>query len=155
MRTVLFVCLSFAALASFAKTVHAPLPPELMQAKTIYILNESGAAALSDKCYSELTEWGRFKIVNDPKAADLVFRISTASRTTGYHADTNSDGDTSHTNIRANVASQTTIEVIQSSSGQILWSDSKAWGGLYTGFRSATKSVVKDLRKRIDEQEKK
>jgi hypothetical protein len=38
-------------------------------------------------------------------------------------------------------------------SGIVLWSDTRRWGNLFTGFKSATREVVKELRKRIEEQE--
>lgn len=154
MKRLLVVCLLFISVMGVAKTVHAPLPPELMSAKTVYIANESGDAKLADRCYSELREWGRFTIVTDPKQADLVFRIGTSTRTTGYSADTTPDyGGSSSTDIRANHSSRTQIDVINRATGAVLWSDSKAWGDLYTGFRSATKGVIKELRKRMEEQE--
>jgi hypothetical protein len=134
-----FRCLAllfcFLPVAAFAGK-HAPLPPTLMEAKTVYIDNQSGNAAFADRCYDELRRWGRFKIVPDPKGADIIFRISTATHSTGARA-----------------SSTTTIEVLEASTGQVLWSDSRPWGNLYTGFRSATRAVVKELKKRVQEQE--
>lgn len=150
------LCLAV-CLASSAKTVHAPLPPALLEAKSVYIQNDAGSADFADKCYSELSAWGRFTVVTDPKKADLIFRISSSTRTTGYHGDTSADtyGGGSSTDIHAVQSSRTQIDVIERSSGNVLWSESKAWGGLYTGFRSATKSIIKELRKRMEEQNKK
>jgi hypothetical protein len=60
---------------------NAPLPPALMSAKTLYIENNSGQAKLADRCYDELSKWGRFKIVSDPKQADVIVQIGTHVRT--------------------------------------------------------------------------
>lgn len=79
------------------------LPAELMQAKTVYI--EMGAfvptkskgdhgqqASYLGPCEKELEKWGRLKIVNDPKQADVILRISSvatggsASYSTAYPA---------------------------------------------------------------------
>jgi hypothetical protein len=136
---------------------HAPLPPALLAAKTMNIDNASGDAKLADRCYDELSKWGRFKVVSDPKQADVIFQIGTHVRTAGYsgHATTNQIGDTSDTDIsfRQNSIAYTTVSVV-AGDGQILWSDTRRWGTLLTGFRSATRSVIKELRSRIEEQEK-
>ena len=63
---------------------HAPLPPQLMSAKTVYIENNTGQASFADKCYDELTKWGRFRVVSDPKQADLTFQIGARVHTYGY-----------------------------------------------------------------------
>ena len=46
----------------------------------------------------------------------------------------------------------TYLTVFDAKSGDNLWSDSKRWGNLYTGFHSATKGLINELKKRIDEQ---
>jgi hypothetical protein len=53
----------------------------------------------------------------------------------------------------AEIARITYMTAIDPKTGNVLWSDQKPWGSLYTGFRSATRSLVKELRKRIEEQE--
>ena len=141
------------AIIAFASQ-HAPLPPALMSAKTLYIENNSGDAKLADRCYEELSKWARFKIVSDPKDGDVIFQIGTHVRTYGYsgHSTTDSLGNT-HTNLTEDTAGFTTISVV-GHDGQILWSDTRRWGNLFTGFRSATREVIKELRRRIEEQEK-
>ena len=133
---------------------HAPLPPALMSAKTIYIENNSGQAKLADRCYDELSKWGRFKILSDPKQADVIFQIGTHVRTYGYsgHSTTDSSGN-SNTSLTEDSAGFTTISIVNPT-GQVLWSDTRRWGNLFTGFRSATREVINELRKRMDEQEK-
>ena len=141
------------ASVSFAGS-HAPLPPTLMSAKTLYIENNSGQAKLADRCYDELSKWGRFRIVSDPQQADVIFQIGTHVRTYGYsgHSTTDDNGNT-NTSLSANTAGFTTISVV-GPTGQVLWSDTRRWGNLFTGFRSATRGVIKELRQRMDEQEK-
>jgi hypothetical protein len=155
MKTVFAIVLLSATALAVAK--HAPLPPQLIQAKTVYIQNDSGHANLADRCYEELTKWGRFKVVSDPKTADIVFRIHTRSVSTGATATTNATQNGDYTTARTDISEDrtafTTIDVIDVRTSQMLWSDTRRWGSLYTGFRSATKSVIKELRKRIEEQE--
>ena len=157
-------CSAVLCLGTFAFAGHhAPLPPQLMSAKTVYIENNTGQASFADKCYDELTKWGRFKIVADPKQADLIFQIGARVRTYGYSGSshTNMDCDPDATNCSGNTDSTltqnsvgfTTVSVLDPT-GQVLWSDTRRWGNLFTGFRSATRSVVKELRSRIEEQER-
>jgi hypothetical protein len=117
MRKLVLLTLTLGSLAAFA--TRAPLPAELMQARTVYIQNYSGQARRADGCYGELQKWARFKVVSDPKGADLVFRL----------------------NVRRGRA---TLDVIQASTGKMLWSDTSAW---------SIGSVVKELKGRIAEQE--
>jgi hypothetical protein len=68
---------------SFAN--EAPVPAELLQAKTVYLQkglvyrqehDPTGEASNIDPCREELGKWGRFKAVSDPKEADLILRVS-------------------------------------------------------------------------------
>ncbi len=154
MKKLVIASLLLAAVAATPETKHAPLPPALMQAKTLYIQNDSGDAKLADRCYDELTKWGRFKIVSDPKSADVIFLLTTHIRTSGYSGHSTDDGaGGTNTTLSEDRSARTRIDVLRAADGQVLWSDSKGWGGVYTGFRSATRSVVKELRKRVEEQE--
>jgi hypothetical protein len=186
MRTFPHFALLFALLASLptassAKDKHLPLPAQITAAKTVYIDNQSGVAKLGDRCYTQIEKWGRFKVVQDRKDADLIFLLSANEYTRGYV--TSGGGSTSTVNSSGNVEAttigdQTTgtvntsgtvnttteptytrpvtvgytyLTVIDPKTGSSLWSDSKRWGNLYTGFHSATKGLVDDLMKRIRE----
>jgi hypothetical protein len=102
MRKLAVFALTLCSPTAFA--ARAPLPDELMQARTVDIQNYSGQAGWADGCYGELQEWARFKVVSNPKAADLVFRLSYGVR-------------------RGRAA----LDVIQASTGKMLWSDTSAW----------------------------
>jgi hypothetical protein len=123
-----------------------------MSAKTIYIDNSSGQARLTDRCYDELTKWGRFTIVSDPAKADVVLEISTQVHTSGYsgHSTTDDYGNT-NTSLNAQKIGSTTIAVLDHLNGRVLWSDTRPWGNLFTGFRSAGRGVIKELRERMEE----
>ncbi len=60
--------------------------------------------------------------------------------------------DRSTSRSRATTLSYTYLTAIDPKSGRHLWSDGKQWRSLYVP-RSATRSLVKKLRKRIEEQE--
>lgn len=144
-----------------AKTKHAPLPDLVLQAKTVYIVNLAGDAAFRDKAYDEITKWGRYKVVSKRDDADLIFVLSAREYTTTMVTNSNTTGRVDESgNVNLQGESQTTsvehgityLTVADPKSGDELWSDSKAWGSLLTGFHSATRGLIENLRKRIDEQ---
>jgi hypothetical protein len=145
-----------------AKSKHAPLPDLVIQAKTVYIVNLAGNAAFRDKAYDEITKWGRFKVVSKREDADLIFVLSAREYTTAMVTNSNTTGTVDESgNVNQQGQSQTStvvhgttfLTVADPKSGDELWSDSKAWGSLLTGFHSATRGLIENLRKRIDEQE--
>jgi hypothetical protein len=147
-------CATFLAALAWGGTPHAPLPQALMTAKTVYI---QGDASAVDHCYAELTKWGRFRIVTDQKEADVTFQIESHIRTSGYHGQVDDSGDV---NVNAQNTKLVTLSVLDSS-GKALWSDTQphdspmgglglgAWGNVLSHRISA---LVKDLRKRMEEQ---
>ncbi|SRR5260370_6562013 len=166
MRKIAVLFAFVVCLSAHANTKHAPLPEQVLKAKTVYVDNQSGLASLGDKAYDELSKWGRFKIVMSAKDADLVLLISAHAYVTGYSTTTTgtAEGNTDasgNTRITGRSESQTSPDIaritymtaIDPKTGTALWSDQKLWGNLYTGFRSATRSLVKELRKRVEEQE--
>jgi hypothetical protein len=63
----------------------APIPAERLQAKTVFIQkgvvyrqkhDPTGEASDIEPCREELGKWGRFRVVYDPKEADLILRVS-------------------------------------------------------------------------------
>lgn len=145
---------------------HLPLPPQVIAAKSVYIDNQSGEAKIGDRAYEEIKKWGRFQVVTDRKEADLILLFTAREHTGGYV--TSGGGQTGTVDSNGNIntsgnptyttpvtVSYTYLTVVDPKSGDSLWSDSKRWGNLYTGFHSATKGLVQELRKRIDEQAEK
>lgn len=55
-----------------AKSEHAPLPEEVMAAKTIYLQNKTGTQNILDDAYQQFERWGRFKITGRKSEADLI-----------------------------------------------------------------------------------
>ena len=147
--------------SGLAKTKHAPLPDQVLQAKNVYIVNLTGEASFLDKAYDEITKWGRFKVVSKRDDADLLFVLSAREYTTTMVTDSNTEGRVDDSgNVKLEGHSQTStvvngttfLTVADPKSGDELWSDSKAWGSLLTGFHSATRGLIQNLQKRIDEQ---
>jgi hypothetical protein len=144
---------------------HLPLPATVLAAKTVFIDNQTGMAKLGDRAYEELKKWGRFQIVADRKQADLIFLLTAQEHDGGYVTTGGGQTGTVDSSGNINTSSNPTytthvtvgytyLTVFDSKSGDNLWSDSKRWGNLYIGFHSATKGLVNELRRRIDDQSK-
>ena len=75
------LAIGFLAGSLAANSAQAPKtitnPQALASAKTIYFKDESGSDAVGNKALAELTKWGRFQLVKDPKQADLIVVLST------------------------------------------------------------------------------
>ena len=61
------ICL-LPAFSAFAQGV----PPEAYRAKTIFIRNNAGGAALENAADEELSKWGRFTLADDEGSADII-----------------------------------------------------------------------------------
>ncbi|MGB8768500.1 MAG: hypothetical protein WCC92_02725 [Candidatus Korobacteraceae bacterium] len=160
----LVIGITIFTISSAAKSKHLPLPPQITAAKTVYIDNQSGMAKLGDRAYEQLQKWGRFQVVQDRKQADLILLLSAREYNGGYIT---SGGDTagrvdesgnintssSPTYTTPVTVGYTYLTVIDPKTGENLWSDSKKWGNLYTGFHSATKGLIDELEKRINEEQ--
>jgi len=160
-RCAMLFAISYLAFCTFTlakEKHHLPLPPQITTAKTIYIDNQSGMAKLGDRAYEQLTKWGRWQVIPDRQKADLVLLLSAHQYNGGYVGSTTGSVD-ENGNINATSSSTpvtvgyTYITVVDPKTGDNLWSDSKRWGNLYTGFHSATKGLVDELMKRISEEE--
>jgi hypothetical protein len=152
---------------AYAKQQKMPLPQRLMAAKTVYIDNRSGHSNVGDKCFDELSKWGRFQIVDSPEKADIVLLLSAEQYISGYSSDSyhNTTGDVDRSgNISAQtygnsssdavMSGITHITVLDPKDGTSLWADSRVWGKCAFGVcKSATRGLVKELRERVDQQE--
>lgn len=146
-----FVLLSF-SISAVAKDKHAPLPARLISAKTAYIDNQTNYSQVTDRAYDELTKWGRFKIVDSSQKADVVFRLTadtapdTVTRTSTYDSSTQT---WKYGTARTSGGTDVHFSVVDPANGDILWTASKE-----KPFHSQTREDIKELRKRIEEQEK-
>lgn len=125
--TVLLTLLS-CPLSLWPDDKRLPLAPQLMTAKTAYIDNLSGSSAVGDQTYQEIRKWGRLQVVLDKKQADIILLLTTTTDSEGF------------TNRH--------LSVIDPNTGDVLWSESKP--AIY--IRGATKFLVGELRKRIENQ---
>jgi hypothetical protein len=142
---MLFLAVSLPTCALAGDT---PFPVELLQAKAVYIQTDLNRADYVEPCRDELNKWGRFKVVDDPKDADLIFRLSNRNNLSRQYISTGQ--------VRGTVTtgdSYTILDVVQPSSGKVLWSEKHSWGRSWSP-KTARIGAVKQLRKHVEEREK-
>ena len=130
---------------------------EFLSAKTIYFDDQSGNRTVGANAAAELKKWRKFQIIQDQKHADLILLLSTEPYRKGEaKAGTGQSGgldDGNETNCRIpkwNKQRQTQyayLTVIDTKTGDSLWSTEHIWGGLLTGFNSVGERLVKELEK--------
>lgn len=147
------------AVPSLAQKPPKPAPlSKILAAKSVYFDDETGVPAVGNKALAQLKQWGRFRIVSDRRQADLVFLLSSDPYKGGYLI--MSGGQTGTIDEQGkihqdavpnyNVAAPVRyayLTVIDPKTGASLWSRSRRWGGLLTGFNSAGERLVKKLEK--------
>jgi hypothetical protein len=129
--------------------------PRILSAKSVYFENKTGVDAVGSKALAQLKKWGRFKIVQDRKQADLVFMLSADPYKGGYiitggqtgtvdkNGNINEDPVPSYNRLAP--VRDVYLTVIDAKTGDTLWIDSHPWGGLLTGFNTAGERLVKRL----------
>ncbi len=128
------------------------LPAKLLMAKSVYFDNETGFAAVGSDALRELQKWGRFRVVPSRDQADLVFVLSSEEYSDDLGPSGNTDFEPNwflHFHYRPANAYLTVLDTI---TGERLWTSSRVWGGLLTGFNSAGRRLVHRLRKQIEPQ---
>jgi hypothetical protein len=132
------VALALVVSPMHAKEKHAPLAASVMAAKSVYIDNQTGHSEITDRASDALSKWGRFKILDNAKDADLVlqFTADTKGRPTPPH----NDIDISPTPVHFSVLDQ---------ANNVLWFASKN-----EPFHSQTRLDINEFKKRIEDQEK-
>jgi TonB family protein len=133
-------------------------PQSIASAKTIYFDDKSGVDAVGKKTSAELNKWGRFQIVKDRKHADLIVVLSTDPP--GANNLILSGGQTGTVDSRGHVEEDPVpnfnkqgpvryafLTVIDSRTGENIWTSSRRWGGLLTGFDSVGEHLVKEFEK--------
>jgi hypothetical protein len=104
----------------------APIPSKVVQAKTVFVENQSGYDRARDEFADELGKWNRLHIVYNKAGADLVVILTAldAQRTTQ-------------------------IAFLDPKTGDKIWTNSMAWSD-----RGAVRDLLSDLKQRIEQQER-
>jgi hypothetical protein len=146
----------FLAVPTFAKETYAPLPGQLMQAKTVFLENKTKDAKIGDGVFRELSKWKRYVLVTDRSKADIVFVLTMTTHeaiwSNGTRVSNQIAGSGTTITTGGQVYSYTTGRVtleIQDMEGTVVWANTKPFSR-----KGATKDLMKDLKQRIERQEK-
>jgi serine/threonine protein kinase len=140
---------------AFAQDKYAPLPEKVINARTIFYVNDTGSSRFGDNLYQELEKWNRWEVVTDKKNADLILVLSqrdhiegtivtaTATATTSGHA-------TYATGTGAPMKSSSWhIFLIDPTSGETVWVAVHTGGRLWQSWGSVARSLLSDIQKRM------
>ena len=122
------------------------ISPRILAAKSVYLDNETGYATVGREALQELANWGRFRVVGRDQA-QLLMILSTQEFNGNDFPDAGGFNDTVKLPRKPLNAFLT---VIEKSTGDRLWIDSRPWGGLLTGKNSAGWRLVASFRKRVE-----
>ena len=124
------------------------LSPKVVEAKSALIVCECprGMAVAEGRALQELQVWGRFQIVKHRDKADLVFLFSANQYLGDYLTRDGPDK-------RPVSVDFTIMTVVDPSTGENLWSDSRRWGSWRVDH--ATRELIAEFRQRIEGQTKK
>jgi hypothetical protein len=128
--------------------VYRALPPKVARAKSVYIGCDGcvrGMAAAWLAAFQQLTQWGRFDIVPDPRKADLIFLLSANPYLGDY---VTRDGPDKRP-VRVDI---TYMDVVDPRTGESLWGDSRRWGSLFVA--KATKDLITAFKEEMEFEER-
>jgi hypothetical protein len=145
--SALFFIVQICACAIFVPSAAAQQPPrkstdlaKIKEATTVAIDCSACPRSLANArkaAHQALDTWKRFRVVEDPKEADLVFMFSGNPYLGDYI--TRDGPDQRPVRILSTI-----MTVIDPHTGKELWSDSRQWGSLRVG--GATNSLIDELR---------
>jgi hypothetical protein len=113
---------------------YAPLPDQIVGAKTVFLMNETGKAKFGDAVYKQIKTWNRWQVITDKNQADLVLVV------------TDKGGMKS-------VNPSFYLNVTDPKTGGVLWtSRTTMQGKLWRSWNSVAETLVADIRKRMPPQ---
>jgi hypothetical protein len=110
------------------------LPDEIENAKTVYLIDETGKARFGDAVYKQIKTWNRWQIVTDKTQADIVLVVTDKG---GLNP------------------SFYLLKVVDPKTGDELWTvRTTTQGKLWRSWGSVAESLVSDIRKSMPEETK-
>jgi hypothetical protein len=130
------------------KDKHALIPTKILRSDTVYIECSACPRALANAGKTaniELRDWARFRVVEDPRHADLIFMYSGNPYLGDYITRDGPD--------KRPVKIETTfMTIIDPKTGDGLWMDARKWGSLRVA--GATKDLIAELRHQMEDEVK-
>jgi hypothetical protein len=109
---------------------YAPLPDKVVQAKTVFLQNDSGEERLGDNVFQELQQWGRWRILTNRSEADIVIALERKPIDT-----------------KDRWRNNWYLRILDPASGEVLWIVKRSVRMMRMGNVATT--LVSDLKKRL------
>jgi len=124
---VLLICslsLTGAAKRNNNKVPLAPLSPPILQAKTVFLAKGGGSELAYNSFYRAMKTWDRYKFVDSPDKADLIFELSNIVVDAGTPVFITTDSFPVQTQLHSphHVYLQVRLTVYDSKTRGVLWS---------------------------------
>jgi hypothetical protein len=131
MRILMVMVLASAVCAFAGDSDLAPLPDKITDAKTVFLMNDTGKAGLGDGLYKQIKTWNRWQVVTDKEKADLVLSLTDKSGVSNFNG-------------------SWYLVVTDPHTKEELWrSRTTMQGKLWRSWGAVAESLNKDLRKRM------
>lgn len=124
-----------------------PISALVLNAKFVYLDNQTGNSAVGRDALRELAGWGRFHVVGQNEA-QLLMVLSTEEFTDDEFPDLG-DFDSGDLKLPRKPLNAF-LTVIDKATGDRVWIDSRPWGGLLTGENSAGRRLIARFRKHVE-----
>ena len=133
---------------------YAPLPDKVVNAKTVFYVNDTGNSRFGDDMYREIRKWNHWQVVTDRAKADLVFVLSQQGSggviSTGTVTATGNTASGTVITAPINPSPGWYLHLVDSNTGEELWTARHTLGGrLWQSWGSVARSLLSDLQKRM------
>lgn len=139
------------------KPPKAPLPDQVLQAKTVFLMNGGGSSVMNggsdvayDAVYGALKSWGRYRLVGSPDQADLIIQVGISAQSSGAYTYTTQNSSSTREEARDVVV----IVLIDPKTKDVLWETSRTrpvtlrWM-VDKALAKTADSLVEDLKSRV------
>ena len=110
---------------------YAPLPDQIVNAKTVFLTNETGKAKFGDAVYKQIKTWNRWQVITDKTQADLVLVVTDKGGMKSMNP-------------------SFYLKVIDPKTGNELWTTRTTMQGkLWRSWDSVAETLLGDIRKRM------
>lgn len=117
--------------ATAANDQYAPLPDQIVNAKTVFLINETGKAKFGDAVYKQIKTWNRWQVITDKSQADLVLVVTDKGGMKSLNP-------------------SFYLNVIDPKTGNELWTcRTTMQGKLWRSWGSVAETLLGDIRKRM------
>lgn len=130
-RSILALLLLQAVYLFAGDDQYAPLPDKIVNAHTVFLMNETGKAKFGDAVYKEIKTWNRWQVVTERNEADLILVVTDKGGMKSLNP-------------------SFYLNVNDPKTGEQLWtSRTTMQGKLWRSWGSVAETLVSDIRKRL------